>query len=67
VDDISGQQDTMQSPLVDSTLLEICKHLEDENNDLKSKLEADQRELKIYREKASKTTLIPHYRAAIVK
>ena len=56
-----------QAPLVDTTLLEICKHLEDENCELKARVENDQLELQKCRSKASKASLIPHYRAAILK
>jgi hypothetical protein len=52
---------------VDTTLLEICKHLEDENAELKKHLDRDQAELQKFQNKASKTSLLPHYRAAIVK
>jgi hypothetical protein len=67
MDETSHHVDHSQSPLVDTTLLEICKHLEDENSALKKQVENNEIELQKYRNKASKISLIPHYRAAIVK
>lgn len=60
-------EDGLDSPQVDVTLLEICKHLEDENRNLKKKQEDIDSELRKFQSKASKTSLIPHYRNAVVK
>mmetsp|Transcript_985 Transcript_985/g.2125 ORF Transcript_985/g.2125 Transcript_985/m.2125 type:complete len:423 (+) Transcript_985:61-1329(+) len=67
VDELSEEQEVTPSPHVDSTLLDICKHLEDENNALKEQVTKATLELKDYKHRASKTSLIPHYRAVIVK
>jgi hypothetical protein len=67
VDEELEHTDSAQFPLVDTTLLEICKVLEDENSALKKQVEHHQEELEKCRNKAAKTSLIPHYRAAIVK
>jgi hypothetical protein len=49
------------------TLVEICKSVEDENARLKLSLTSLEDELHTLRSRASKSDLIPQYRAAILK
>lgn len=49
------------------TLVDICKSLEDENLRLRHSLSATEDELQNLRNRASRSDLIPQYRAAILK
>jgi hypothetical protein len=49
------------------TLVDICKSVEEENIQLKRSLSAVEDELQALRAQASRSDLIPQYRAAILK
>jgi hypothetical protein len=52
---------------LDSALLDMCKHLEDENSKLHQQLQSLNEELQLSQRESSVGKLIPHYRLAIVR
>jgi hypothetical protein len=52
---------------LDTTLLDICRSLENENAELRKALAEGEEKWSKAEDKVSKSALIPQYRAAIVK
>lgn len=57
----------VKSDALDGALLEMCKHLEDENTRLESALAVAQADVEEAQRESSASRLIPHYRLAIVR
>jgi len=63
-DSMSGQ---VKADALDGALLDMCKHLEEENMRLESTLAVAQAELQELQRESASSKLIPHYRLAIVR
>ena len=57
----------VKADALDGALLEMCKHLEEENMRLESTLAMAQAELQELQRESASSKLIPHYRLAIVR
>jgi len=64
--DSSNNTSSIPDPL-DSALLDMCKHLEDENSKLHQTIQSLNEELQLSQRESSISKLIPHYRLAIVR
>ena len=64
--DSSNSTSSIPDPL-DSALLDMCKHLEDENSKLHQTIQSLNEELQLSQRESSISKLIPHYRLAIVR
>jgi hypothetical protein len=62
-----GNGGSVRADALDGALLEMCKHLEEENMRLESALAVAQSELEELQRESSASKLIPHYRLAIVR
>jgi len=62
-----GNSGSVRADALDGALLEMCKHLEEENMRLESALAVAQSELEELQRESSASKLIPHYRLAIVR
>lgn len=65
----SSEEGPSPAPLgsVESTLLEMCRHLEEENRRLTDYAQAHTEELERLRKENASVSLIPHYRLAILR